>query len=66
VLVCGGASVMAPGNVTAQYPASQTCGRMVVTSATPAWTMSEMPIRRNMGDMVMLPTSDVSSNSCPY
>lgn len=59
VLVCGGASVMAPGNVTAQYPASQTCGRMVVTSPTPAWTMFEMPIRRNMGDMVMLPTSDI-------
>ncbi len=59
VLVCGGASIMAPGNVTAQYPASQTCGRMVVTSPNASWTMIEMPIRRNMGDMVMLPTSEV-------
>jgi hypothetical protein len=60
VMVCGGASIMAPGNVTAQYPASQTCGRMVVTSPNASWTMIEMPIRRNMGDMVLLPTSEVT------
>lgn len=59
VLVCGGASIMAPGNGTAQYPASQTCGRMVVTAANPTWVMQQMPMRRNMGDMVMLPTSQV-------
>ncbi|KAH8932968.1 hypothetical protein BDL97_18G007100 [Sphagnum fallax] len=59
VMVCGGASIMAPGNVTAQYPASQTCGRMVVTSPNASWTMIEMPFRRNMGDMVLLPTSEI-------
>ncbi|KAH8966343.1 hypothetical protein BDL97_03G020700 [Sphagnum fallax] len=59
VLVCGGASIMAPGNVSAQYPASQTCGQIVVTSPNASWAMFEMPIRRNMGDMVMLPTSDI-------
>lgn len=59
VLVCGGASIMAPGNVTAQYPASQTCGRITVWDTNPGWSMQDMPIRRNMGDMVMLPNSQI-------
>lgn len=59
VMVCGGASIMAPGNVTAQFPASQTCGRLKVNDASPVWAMQDMPIRRNMGDMVMLPNSQI-------
>jgi len=60
VMVCGGASIMAPGNVTAQFPASQTCGRLKVNDVNPMWAMQDMPFRRNMGDMVMLPNSQVT------
>ncbi|KAG0559597.1 hypothetical protein KC19_10G117000 [Ceratodon purpureus] len=59
VLICGGASIMAPGNITAQFPASQTCGRLRPLDTNPNWAMQDMPIRRNMGDMVMLPNSQI-------
>ncbi|MCO5606366.1 hypothetical protein L7F22_060554 [Adiantum nelumboides] len=39
--------------------ASQTCGRIEVTSLTPQWEMDYMPFRRAMGDMLFLPTGDV-------
>ncbi|KAL6005699.1 hypothetical protein ACLOJK_006270 [Asimina triloba] len=61
VLVCGGAppdaSVMARrGNFV---PASNTCGRLRITDVSPKWVMEEMPMRRVMSDMIMLPTGDV-------
>lgn len=42
-----------------QFGCSQTCGRMEVTAAAPAWFMETMPVRRCMGDMVLLPPRDV-------
>lgn len=60
ILICGGASIMAPGNTSAQFPASQTCGRLSPLDVNPSWAMQDMPIRRNMGDMVMLPNSQVT------
>ncbi|KAH7287936.1 hypothetical protein KP509_31G003800 [Ceratopteris richardii] len=59
ILVCGGAqygAFLTPG----QYPpASQTCGRIDVFAAEPKWEMETMPMRRTMGDMLLLPTEDV-------
>jgi hypothetical protein len=59
ILICGGARANAFTDSAAQYPASQTCGRMDVTAATPAWAMETMPVARTMGDMVVMPTGDV-------
>ncbi|KAJ7543396.1 hypothetical protein O6H91_09G036300 [Diphasiastrum complanatum] len=59
VLVCGGANKFAFPYPPGQPGASQTCGRMVVTSSNPSWLMQTMPMRRNMGDMVLLPNSKV-------
>ncbi|KAJ7126358.1 hypothetical protein O6H91_14G061400 [Diphasiastrum complanatum] len=59
VLVCGGANKFAFPYPPAQPGASQTCGRMVVTSSNPTWLMQTMPMRRNMGDMVLLPNNRV-------
>ncbi|KAJ7525438.1 hypothetical protein O6H91_17G051000 [Diphasiastrum complanatum] len=59
VLICGGAHPGAFNNPAAFFPASQTCGRMTVTAPNPAWLMEEMPFRRLMGDMILLPTGDV-------
>lgn len=59
VMVCGGAQAGAFLKPTAQFPTSQTCGRMVITAAAPVWTMSNMPMRRCMGDMIILPSGEV-------
>eukprot|EP00249_Psilotum_nudum_P036821 c8823_g1_i1 orf=423-2060(-) len=59
VLICGGAQYGAFLNVSTFPPASQTCGRITVTSSSPAWEMEDMPYRRTMGDMLLLPTGNV-------
>nr|PNR31520.1 hypothetical protein PHYPA_025641 [Physcomitrium patens] len=61
VLVCGGAHNGANSKSKGRdSPASETCGRIVATSSDdPQWVMETMPIRRVMGDMVILPTADV-------
>ncbi|KAJ7524600.1 hypothetical protein O6H91_17G013700 [Diphasiastrum complanatum] len=59
VLVCGGSNKFAFPYPPAQLGASQTCGRMIVTSNNASWEMLTMPMRRNMGDMVLLPTGQV-------
>ena len=59
VLVCGGAQLGAFAQPKLQLGCSNTCGRMVVTSPNPSWTMETMPIRRCMGDMILLPNRDV-------
>lgn len=59
VLVCGGAQLGAFWNPEKQLACSNTCGRMVLTSTTPTWAMETMPIRRCMGDMIILPSRDV-------
>lgn len=59
VLVCGGAQLdcfLYP----APFPnASQTCGRISVTSDSPTWEMEYMPFRRAMGDMLFVASGDV-------
>ncbi|KAI5077423.1 hypothetical protein GOP47_0007247 [Adiantum capillus-veneris] len=59
VLVCGGAQLGAFKNPSKQFACSDTCGRMVVTSAMPSWFMETMPIRRCMGDMIILPSREI-------
>ncbi|CAK9212964.1 unnamed protein product [Sphagnum troendelagicum] len=70
VLICGGGQAGAFNNPNGfNLPASQTCGRLEVTTTTtrgagssnsePQWLMETMPLRRVMGDMVLLPTGDV-------
>jgi hypothetical protein len=59
VLVCGGARDGAFKNYREQYPASKTCGRITVTDDDPEWDMEDMPMRRTMGDMILLPNGEV-------
>lgn len=59
VMVCGGSQLAAFRNPSKQLGCSDSCGRMVVTSSNPSWAMETMPIRRCMGDMLLLPTRDV-------
>ncbi|XVE62870.1 hypothetical protein DITRI_Ditri06bG0154600 [Diplodiscus trichospermus] len=61
VMVCGGAP---RGSFTQALQgnfirAISTCGRLKVSHANPSWTMEDMPVPRVMGDMILLPTSDV-------
>lgn len=61
ILVCGGTLPMS--NIEASndnfLEASRSCGRIRITDDTPHWVMHSMPIPRVMGDMLLLPTSDV-------
>jgi hypothetical protein len=59
ILICGGSQFGAYLNPSRQLPASQTCGRILPLATNPAWVMENMPIRRNMGDMILLPTRQV-------
>lgn len=60
VLVCGGAQYGAFLNPAAQLPASETCGRISPLAGDAAdWAVETMPVRRTMGDMVLLPSRDV-------
>jgi hypothetical protein len=59
ILVCGGAAYGAYLNPGAGQPASQTCGRIAPLAAGAGWAMENMPQRRLMGDMILLPTKDV-------
>lgn len=59
VLICGGSQYGAFINPGAQLPASLTCGRLRVTDPAPIWIMENMPMRRCMGDMILLPTGSV-------
>lgn len=62
VLVCGGA---APNAFTIAesrktfLPCQQTCGRMRVTDVAPKWLVETMPVKRCMGDMLLLPDQNV-------
>ncbi|KAL9683047.1 hypothetical protein QQ045_014860 [Rhodiola kirilowii] len=61
VLVCGGApkgsfAQAQSGNFTT---ALNTCARMNITDAAPAWVMETMPFPRVMGDMTLLPNGAV-------
>ena len=61
VFICGGTKPDSYNKARAGIflEASRTCGRLRITAADPNWEMEEMPIRRVMGDMIMLPTGDV-------
>ncbi|KAG0626662.1 hypothetical protein M758_2G141700 [Ceratodon purpureus] len=59
VLVCGGAQYGAFLEPWTNKPASVTCERITVTDANPIWVEEVMPIARCMGDMILLPTTDV-------
>eukprot|EP00250_Pteridium_aquilinum_P009719 c18884_g1_i1 orf=111-1835(-) len=61
VMICGGAPHGAFQEVAqGSYPAAlQTCARMVITDPNPSWSMENMPSSRIMGDMILLPTSQV-------
>ncbi|EFJ26956.1 hypothetical protein SELMODRAFT_441651 [Selaginella moellendorffii] len=59
VLICGGSQFGAFLNPEAKIPALDTCGRLAVSDPSPRWKMETMPFKRNMGDMVLLPSRDV-------
>lgn len=60
VLICGGSKAGAFTDKDGDtWAASRTCGRIDVTAKNPEWAMENMPMRRTMGDMVILPTGDV-------
>ncbi|CAM6127551.1 unnamed protein product [Calypogeia fissa] len=59
VLVCGGAQLGAFIAPRLREGAQKTCGRITLTDANPVWVMEDMPYRRAMGDMVLLPSNDV-------
>ena len=60
IFICGGG----PNGSYAQayqrnyWPALNTCGRMVITSATPKWAVETMPSPRIMSDGLLLPTGE--------
>ncbi|KAK1425802.1 hypothetical protein QVD17_21163 [Tagetes erecta] len=61
VMICGGAVggsfTMAARGV--YMAAGRTCGRMNLVDESPEWIMENMPFRRVMPDMILLPTGDV-------
>lgn len=61
VLVCGGsvpnAAILAPKQ---EFPlALKTCGRISITKPDSNWYVEEMPIARTIGDMLLLPNTEV-------
>jgi hypothetical protein len=54
IMVCGGATAHSTGAA-----ASASCGRFVVTAAGGGWAMENMPIRRNMGEMLNTPDGNI-------
>ncbi|KAI4344894.1 hypothetical protein L6164_012076 [Bauhinia variegata] len=62
VLVCGGAprGSWEKARYKGQFlPALDTCGRIKITDPNPQWVMETMPVRRTMGDMIILPNGDI-------
>lgn len=55
VLVCGGATSTSNTGATC----SKTCGKISVTRPRSTWTMENMPGPRCMGDMLLLPDTNV-------
>ncbi|GLU04540.1 hypothetical protein SLE2022_216800 [Rubroshorea leprosula] len=61
VLICGGG---ANGSYTQSLrkkflPALDTCARIIITDSNPEWVIETMPLRRVMGDMILLPDASV-------
>ncbi|KAF7819790.1 aldehyde oxidase GLOX1-like [Senna tora] len=62
VIVCGGNTPDAfhLAETLKQFlPALQDCGRMVITQKNPKWDVEMMPSRRTMGDLLILPNSQM-------
>ncbi|CAK9226148.1 unnamed protein product [Sphagnum troendelagicum] len=59
ILICGGATYGAFLNPGAALPATQSCGRIAPLSANPGWALENMPLRRNMGELLLLPDRNV-------
>lgn len=61
VVICGGApaGAFASAGAGIYLPALQTCGRMEITAVAPAWRIFNMPFRRVLGDMLILPTGEI-------
>ncbi|KAI8556720.1 hypothetical protein RHMOL_Rhmol05G0276100 [Rhododendron molle] len=59
IVICGGAQYDAYENNNVNLPAQNSCGRIVATDSDPTWEMDTMPLNRNMGEMVMLPTGEI-------
>lgn len=59
VVVCGGAAYGAYLSGNTGVGTSQTCGRIAPLVEGAGWAMEDMPQKRTMGDMVILPTRDV-------
>ncbi|WOL08348.1 hypothetical protein Cni_G17101 [Canna indica] len=61
VIICGGAEHKSAALASVDkifLPAFRTCGRLVITNPNATWHMEQMPTRRVMGDMLLLPTAD--------
>ncbi|XP_057836457.1 aldehyde oxidase GLOX-like [Cryptomeria japonica] len=61
VLICGGCpdnvfALASAGNFT---DALRSCGRMVITDPNPSWSMEDMPERRTMSDILILPNGEI-------
>ncbi|KAJ7973821.1 Galactose oxidase [Quillaja saponaria] len=62
VIVCGGSLPYAFRLAEAKtefVPALQDCGRIEITKPNSVWEKEQMPSRRVMGDMLILPTGDL-------
>ncbi|KAI8556713.1 hypothetical protein RHMOL_Rhmol05G0275600 [Rhododendron molle] len=59
IVICGGSQYDAFHGHKVTRAAQGNCGRIVATDPNPTWEMENMPLVRNMGDMVMLPTGEV-------
>lgn len=61
VIVCGGAKQEAYGQAGKQnfLPALQDCNRIEITNPDAEWVREEMPSKRVMGDMLILPNGDL-------
>nr|XP_043630689.1 aldehyde oxidase GLOX1-like [Erigeron canadensis] len=61
VLVCGGTVPDAIDKAFANVfvEATKSCGRLRLNDEVPEWEMTEMPLSRIMGDMLLLHTGDV-------
>ncbi|KVH91775.1 aldehyde oxidase GLOX-like [Cynara cardunculus var. scolymus] len=61
VFICGGTVPEAIDKALADIfvVGTKSCGRLRLNDENPKWEMTEMPLARLMGDMLLLPTGDV-------
>lgn len=61
VFICGGTvpDAINKAIVNIFVEGTKSCGRLRLNDVNPNWQMTEMPLSRIMGDMLLLPTGDV-------